>query len=129
MGKVLYGKGIRPPPPVEFRVVPAASFSYVSGSDVDFRWDYYTCGTGAGTVPAGTSHSAPLPDMTFELEIWDAAFTGLLRTELLAVGTSYLYTNATLVADLGSETDFGVRVYSRRNGYRSSAVERVVALV
>ena len=83
----------------------------------------------AGTVAAGGAHTGPLPDMTFELEIWDAGFAALLRTELLGPLSTFTYLNATLQADLGGELDFGVRLYSRRNGYRSSVVERTVVLV
>lgn len=129
----LYGKGSRPIPIGNLTVTAPVlgAFSYTTGSDVTFRWAYGTPQTqsaGAGLQPAGTAISGlPAVDGDFKLEILTTGDV-VVRT-VTQTATSFVYTNANLISDLGSEVDFKVRVTQRRGGQEAAPVTRLVEIV
>lgn len=128
LSKTLYGKGLKPGPVSALRVtlprngVPA----YYTGEDVRFSWGYRSAevGVGAGMQPAGSITGDADIDGEFEVKVYDAGAV-LVRTEVVSTPV-YLYSNATLQADLGGETNFTIEVRHTKNGYRSSAVSLAI---
>ena len=127
VSRTLYGKGTRPMPPVSLRKDGNLP-TYRTGEDIDLVWDYRVVGAGAGIAPAGQATSVPPTDCTFEVEILDGAFASVVRSVTGLTSPAYSYTNANLVSDLGSEVTVGVRIYCRRNGYLSDAIQTTFAL-
>ena len=128
----IQGKGrTAPPVPAGGLAITAPTLInvYQTGDDASFRWDYSVPqlqGVGAGHSPAGNAiPTAPSPDQDFILEIRDVTGVTVERTETLT-SASYTYTNATLIADLGSELDYQVWVFQRRNGLLSTPVKLLV---
>ena len=94
--------------------------AYSTGEDVTIGWDYATPrtpGTSAGLVAAGAGVGTTAPEGSFQVEILNLADT-VVRTGS-ATSNTYTYSNANLVADLGSEVSFKVRITQFRDGYQS----------
>jgi hypothetical protein len=130
-GGALYGKGVRPPPIAGLRVTsPEPADSYATGTSPVIEWAYPATlgvGTGAGMQGAGTSVGQAPPAGDFRLEITTVGDV-LKRTEILQDPT-YTYSNANIIADLGSEIDFKVKVTQLRNGYESDTVTITVEAI
>lgn len=125
-GLLMYGKGPRPVSIASLRTtVPLQVNAYTSGSSPKFDWDYGTPQTqeaGAGLQGAGTPiSSTPATDGQFRLEILDAPGTTVVRVEALLVPT-FTYSNGDLIADLGGETDFNVRITQVRGAFEAPGV-------
>lgn len=117
----LYGKGIVPVPPGK-PYTGSGSDDYETGDDVTINWSYSiprTPSAGAGHQGAGSAVLPVLPEGSFVLEILTTGDV-VVRTESIAVANSYVYDNADLIADLGSEVDFKVRVRQLRDGFTSA---------
>lgn len=118
----LAGKGVVP-------VSPGKPYTdngcdcYATGEDVTIKWTYSvprSTAAGAGLQPAGTAVGIVAPEGDFVLEILTVA-DAVVRTENISGGaSSFIYTNANLVADLGSEVNFKVRVRQLRDGFVST---------
>jgi hypothetical protein len=130
-GKTLYGKGIRPPKCSSLRVTaPNQVNAYPTGEDVTVKWCYPATegpGTGAGLQGAGTAIGTADPPGQFKLEIL-TTLDVVVRTEILDNPT-YTYDNTNIISDLGSETDFKVRVTQLRSGYASDPVTITVEAI
>lgn len=113
ISKTLTGKGLIPSRPGKPRVTAPRKgvYTYLTGEDVTFKWAWRAFDkprSGAGLQGAGEACFQSVAEGDFEFEVRTTGGT-LVRTEILSSAT-YTYTNADLVADLGSEDDFKARV-------------------
>lgn len=128
---LLYGKGInlRPDMCSGLSVIaPDLVNAYTTAQDIGLRWSWpnaQSSTAGAGLQGAGVAVNFPAFDGDFFLEIRNVAGTVVERTESLS-SNSYTYTNANLVADLGSEISFQVWVYTRRGGLLADPIKLLV---
>jgi hypothetical protein len=124
VSRTLYGKGTVPIAVSALRVTAPylGVAAYGTGEDVDFTWGYSSMevqGTGAGMQGAGTAVGESDPEGSFEIEVYDLA--DVLQATYNVTASSWTYTNAQIVADLGAETDFYISVKNVRGGYKSNA--------
>lgn len=127
--KTLYGKGQKPPKPCGVRVTaPALGVAaYHAGEGVTFRWASrvaHPVVSGAGMFPANSVVGEVVGETDFKIEVYDAGDV-LVRTEFRSTGT-WTYTYAALISDLGTETDFSIKVYEVRGGFASTPAELAV---
>jgi hypothetical protein len=105
-----------PPPPLNLRVNgDGYAPTYSAGEDISVDWDAVS---GLRAVTPVIQDLASDPDLTV-IAIHDA--TGIYKGEVSTASASGPLTisNADLVAILGAETDFILRGYSQRGGFRS----------
>ena len=118
----LYGKGVRPVPVAALRVVlPDLVNAYGAGDSPKMQWDYgtpRTPGNSAGLQEGGQGVGVTLPEGSFQVELLTAA-DAVVRT-VNVTDNFFTYSNANLVADLGGEVDFKIRVKQFRDGFESS---------
>jgi hypothetical protein len=120
---VLAGKGVTPMAPEGLRataprhMVPA----YMTGEDVTVEWNYQStlaAGTGAGMQGYGNAHGNAAVDGAFEVLV---TTTGDVTVQTTTQTTTvFTLTNAQIVALLGSEVSFKIKVRSTRGGYLST---------
>lgn len=114
------GGGYRPLPPENLNTLNEAS-AWISGDDVELRWDYKNASslTGAGFSLSDEPSEVALPEGYFRVEILNG--TTVVRTEEVLVNT-FTYTQANMITDFGSEpTTFNVQVVEILNGLTSDA--------
>lgn len=125
----LVGKGITPMQPENLRasaprhMVPA----YMTGEDVTVRWNYQSAvspNTGAGMQGYGTPVGASPVDGTFEVQVTTTADVVVQTTT--QTSTSFTLTNAQIIALLGSEVSFKVKIRNVRGGYSSAQTSLTV---
>ena len=94
---------------------------YTAGEDVIVDWDAVS---GLRAVTPATQNLASDPDRTV-FAIHDAA--GIYKGEVTTASATgpLTITNADLVALLGAETDFILRGYSERGGFRSLDYDQI----
>lgn len=133
--RVLNGKNVRPMMPGALRVVePHYSNAYTTGADVRLRWNYRSAivpKTAAGLQSGGTATPISPSPGAFTVEIRTVggvlvASHGVPQTTGVV---EFLYTNAQLVADLGSEVSFRARVFVTGNGLDSAFDEILVVKI
>lgn len=124
----LYGKGVRPPPIAALRVTaPDLVNAYGAGQDVTMEWDWATPrtpGTSAGFQDAGSATGTTSPEGDFLVELITLG-DALVFSDSVASAT-YTFSNAMLIANLGSEVGFKVRISQLRDGYTSDTVTLTV---
>jgi hypothetical protein len=124
----LYGKGIRPPPIAALRVTaPDLVNAYANGQDVTLEWDWptpRTPGTSAGFQDAGSATGTTSPEGDFLVELLTIG-DALVFSDSTASAT-YTFSNAVLIANLGGQFSFQVRITQLRDGYASDTVTLTV---
>jgi hypothetical protein len=123
-GNLLYGKGQVPirPDYLHVRAPYRNSQSYAAGDDVTVGWAISTgtVSTGAGGQSAGAVTGSPEIPGSLTLELLT---TGDVVVDTITIdpndGDSHTFTNAALIAALGSEVSFNVRITHVANGYSS----------
>ena len=111
-----------PPPPLNLRVNgDGCAPTYMAGEDVTVDWDAVS---GLRAVTPATQDLAFDPDRTV-IAVHDAA--GIYKGEVSAASATgpLIISNADLVAILGAETDFILRGYSERGGFRSLDYDQI----
>lgn len=103
---------------------------YHTGEDIEVVWNYSTQSprqAGAGMSDGGDAWPDSPPDGEFKVRVYDAGFTTLKRT-IFSTLADWTYTNAQLIADFGSEVDFGIDVRNVIGGLESKQTRLVVEL-
>lgn len=111
-----------PPPPLNLRVNgDGYAPTYSAGEDITVNWDAVS---GLRSVTPATQDLAPDPDRMV-IAIHDA--TGIYKGEVSTASATGPQTisNTDLVAILGAETDFILRGYSERGGFRSLNYDQI----
>jgi hypothetical protein len=131
--KVLKGKGVVPMEPGCLRVTAprkgAASFK--TTEDVAFAWNYRSTeliSTGAGLFPAGDAYGDAAVRGTFEVEVYDTTDV-LVATYNVGTATVFVYDNADIQTDLGSEESFYVKLRNINGGLRSDPVQLNITFI
>lgn len=114
----IVGTSLAPYPPATFRAEDGAGIhrnTFATGGDVNFAWNNrsrFGGGATAGTQLAGIAISTP-PGMDGQLILNIKTTLGVVvRSVTVSSGTSYVYPNATMVSDFGSEpTAFDVTFF------------------
>lgn len=112
------GGGYRPLPPENLNTVNQ-SLAWITGDDVDLRWDYKntTSQTGAGLGISDVPSEPDLPEGYFRVQILNGST--VVRAEEVLVA-SFTYTQTMMTADFGSEpSSFNVSVVEILNGLTS----------
>lgn len=125
---LLYGKGARPLPVAALRVTaPDLVNVYAAGQDVTAVWDWATPrtpGNAAGLQHAGQGVSETAPEGEFQVDILTSG--EVLVASYSAVTAEFIYANADLQTDLGSEPSFIIRVIQFRDGMQSDSQQILV---
>ena len=111
-----------PPSPLNLRVNgDGYAPTYTAGEDISVDWDVVS---GLRAVTPATQDLVPDPDRTV-IAIHDAA--GIYKGEVSAASATgpLTITNADLVIILGTESDFLLRGYSERGGFRSLDYDQI----
>jgi hypothetical protein len=110
------------PPPLNLRVNgDGYAPTFLTGEDITVDWDVVS---GLRAVTPASQDLAPDPDRTV-IVIHDAS--GIYKGEVSTPSATgpLTITNADLVAILGAETDFLLRAYSERGGFRSLDYDQI----
>lgn len=130
VSRVLRGEGVVPMRPCALRTSNRSS-SYRAGQSVTLRWCYRSKlvpKTGAGLQPAGSATSPSLVEGTFTLRLKTTG--GVVKKTVSGLTSpTYVYPNATLVADFGSEVSFVAEVENALGQYVSDKVSITVQKV
>lgn len=126
--KTIRGNGVVPDPVSALRITgPVRGVAvYHTGDDVVFEWGYTNFevpGTGAGLYAWDLGAGVAPAYGTFEVIVRDAG-NNVVATYGAADGvtsTGWTYANATLLGDLGGETNFSIEVRNVNGGFRSAA--------
>lgn len=130
ISKVLYGKGVIPPPVSALAVYAPYKgvLGFKAGADIQFRWGYstpQTPSTGAGWTPAGVAVAYPDPEGLFRVVIELTGGGGIVR-DFTTPDPDFLYTAGDRVTETGGNVNFIIHVYQLRAGYQSSAVSQTI---
>lgn len=125
----LVGKGVIPMAPEALRVTAPRHLvsDYRTGEGVTVEWNYQSSlssGTGAGMQGYGNATGDAAVDGEFEIQVTTTA--DVVKQTSTQVGTTFSLSNAEIIALLGSEVSFKIKIRNSRGGYQSSQISLTI---